>query len=405
MKIVTFVVAALAALGACAALPADRPATRTISPAAMPTRGGLVGMQRLETMDQAALQAIARELPGAVQVRTGAQLYKLSYWTELQGQLVMASGLVSVPSGDGPLKGVVLYAHGTTMTRALSPSQPHRADGNEETAVFAGNGYLVVLPDYVGLGESTLPQAYAIVRPQVDASTDMLRAVRQWANREGLRTAPSLMLMGFSQGGQTVAGLQRELERVPLEGYRLRGTVAIAGPHDLRSLSVRKSNAPDALELENVGYLAFALSAYADYYGASLETVTAGDYARLLPALFDGSKSLGEIAQQLPPDARLLFQPLFLRALQSNTDTWFTRALDENETYTWIPRAPIWIVYGDADTDVPSASSRALYDYAAPRGGAVTLHPMGPVDHMTAAALSYAPALAWFDALVGADVN
>ncbi len=387
---------ALIVLAACAALPAS---------ATAPARGDIVAVERLEALEQPALQAMADDFPGRPSVGGGAQLYRLTYWTELQGRKVIASGLVAAPTQARALKGVVLYAHGTTMTRALSPSQPDRADGDEEAAVFAGNAYLVVLPDYVGLGVSTVPQAYAIVRPQVDASADMLKAVRAWAGREGLGWNPSLMLMGFSQGGQTVAGLHRELERAPLDGYRLRGTVAVAGPHDLRGLSVRKTHAPDALELVNVGYLGLALTSYAHYYGVPLETAASPDYAGVLPVVFDGGKAVETIIPQLPSDARLLFQPAFLRALQANRSNWFTRALDDNQTWKWVPRAPLRIVYGDADIDVPAASSKALYDYAAPRGGAVTLHSMGRTDHAETAAKSYAPTVAWFDALAAGETR
>lgn len=404
MRTVVLLLVALSLVSSCVSRHASEPARAASGALAARTdRGALVGLDLLETRDAPALQAIAAEFPGDIEVETGAHLYRLRYWTEFKGRPVIASGLLSVPVSEGPLKGVVLYAHGTTMTRALSPSRPDRADGDQETAVFAGNRYLVVLPDYLGLGDSMLPQAYSIVRPQVDASIDMLRAVRTWAARENRGWTPSLLLMGFSQGGQTVAGLHRALERRPLDGYRLRGTVAIAGPHDLRGLSVRKTSAPDALELANVGYLAFAVSAYADYYGVPLDTAMTPAYARRAVDVFDGEKSIEQIISQLPSDARALFQAEFLRELQGNEDNWFTHALDDNETYAWVPRAPIRIVYGVADTDVPAASSRALYEYAKPRGGAVTLHGMGATDHMATAAQSYAPSLTWFDAITSTE--
>ena len=389
----------LAGLTALAGILALATLDRTTAQAATGARGEIITVEPLEARDRTALQAIAAKFPGAIQVRQGARLHRLTYWTELKGQPVIASGLVSLPIGTNKLKGIVLYAHGTTTTRSLSPSQADRADGNEETAVFAGNGYLVVLPDYIGLGTSTLPQAFAIVRPQVDASIDMLRAVRQWMKRDSASWNPSLMLMGFSQGGQTVAGLHRELERMPLDGYRLRGTVSVAGPHDLRALSVRKSNVPEALELVNVGYLALAASAYAHYHDVPLDTVMTPENARAVPELFDGSKPLEFIAQHLPTDARLLFRPEFLYELQTNKDNWFTRALEENETFAWTPHIPLRIVFGDTDINVQAIASRALYDYAAPRGGAVSLHPTGPTDHMATVALSYAPTLEWFDTL------
>ena len=363
------------------------------------TPGEVIAVQALEDLDRAALQAVADELPGNLLVQDGAHLYRLTYWTRLHGQPVVASGLVSTPADVCRAKGVVLYAHGTTMTRALSPSEPGRADGLQETAVFAGNGFVVVIPDYIGLGQSSLPQAYAVVQPQVDASRDLLSAVHAWSIGREAAWHPGLLLMGFSQGGQTVAGLHRSLERTPLPGYDLRGSVAVSGPHDLRPLLLSKLRGPASTELNNVGYVAFAVSAYAHHYGVPLEDTFAQPYAERLPALFDGSRSIMEIVAQLPADARTLFRSDVLSDLHHDNQTWLTRALDENETYRWIPRAPFRILYGEADADVSASASKALYLFAAPRGGAVSLHSLGAVDHMKAGARAYAPTLAWFEEL------
>lgn len=398
--------AALMEVAACAAvIPANGTTQPAMAVARLPQRGDIIAMDRLEAIDRATLQDIASSFPGSPSATTGAQLYRLTYWTELRGQRAIASGLVSVPLDMPAALGVILYAHGTTMTRALAPSEPDRADGLQETAIFAGNGYLVVLPDYIGLGQSPLPQAYSVVQPQVDASIDMLMALRAWARHDSMVWNPSLMLMGFSQGGQTVAGLHRSLERAPLADYDLLGTVAIAGPHGLRDLLLDKLQEPAALDLSSIGYVAFAVTAYAQYYGHPLDQTLAAPYASTLPALFDGSHSVEQIAEGLPADARSLFRPEVLADLNAGRETWFTRALEENDTDAWVPEAPLWIVYGDADTNVPPVSSRALYNYAEPRDGAVTLHPMGPVDHMTTAERAYAPALQWFEDLAAARIR
>lgn len=151
--------AALAMLCACTSVTSEYPTSRggggkiTFS-----TRGQVIAMESLEQLDLGALQAAANELPGGISVKkNGAQLYRLTYWTRFHGQPVVASGLVSIPSEVSRPKGVVLYAHSTTITRALPPSEPGRADGLQETAVFGDNGFIVVLPDYIGLGRSSLP--------------------------------------------------------------------------------------------------------------------------------------------------------------------------------------------------------------------------------------------------------
>ncbi|RYG38454.1 hypothetical protein EON81_03635 [bacterium] len=360
-------------------------------------RGTLIRVEPLGTMGQARLQGIAAEFPGNIPVRNGARLFRITYWTVLKGVPTRASGLLATPLAASPPKGVVLYLHGTNATRALAPSQPDRVDGNEETAVFAGNGYVVVLPDYIGLGVSKAPHPYLIVRPQVDASVDLLRAVRRAVPKLGVRWSPSLFMMGFSQGGQVVAGVHRALERHPLPGYRLKGSVGIAGPYDLRRASLPKAIESQCRQC--VGYLTWAAYAYATYYRRPLGQVLKPAYAGIVPKLFDGSKLATEIGSALPDDPKVMFQPEFLAAMRSGGDNWFTRALAQNETYAWAPVAPFRLNFGDRDVDVSPSASRSFFDYAKEHRGNVSLHPLTNADHQASASMSYAPTLKWFDEL------
>lgn len=384
-------------LAGCAGAP-NEPLLRPPSAAGVPLPGWVIRFERIETRDRAALQRVADDLPGAIRVAGDVDLYRLVYWTPAKGAPVPVSGLVAIPRGVQP-KGVVVYLHGTTTTRAVSPSLPGRADGDQEAAVFAGSGYITLLPDYVGLGESDLPQAYLVARPQVDAAVDMLKAIRGVGGAPGLPERLPLFLMGFSQGGQSAAALHRALERRPVDGYDLKATVAIAGPHDLLGAVVDKLEAPEAESPRNVAYLAFAATAYAAYYDQPLDTLLTPELARTVPGLFDGTHAPEDIVGRLPSDTRALFRPEALAALKAGTG-WFARALRENGTADWTPRAPLRLVIGEADEDVPPASSRALLDHAR-RSGRVTVQSVPGADHMGAAAQSYAPTLAWFESLAG----
>jgi acetyl esterase/lipase len=396
----TIIFLALAALGGCSSMAGQVP---TISTQTAPARGDLVSIVPLEVREQAQLQAMASEFPGGITVSEGVSLFRITYRTTYKDSLVIASGLVGVPSNGSDTKGVVMYLHGTTNTRTLSPSQPDRADGNSDTAIFGGNGYVVALPDYIGLGESNQPQAFVVTKPQVDASVDMLRALRTFTQQQGISWNSNLFLMGFSQGGQSAAGLHRALEQQPLPEYRLRGTVAVAGPHDLRGLSSSKSGDYGGRHPLNIGYLAFTATAYASYYDKPLGELLQEPYSQTMPGLFDGSKTIYQIGAGLPGTTSELLVPDAYRAITTNADHWLTRKLDENETYAWVPVAPVRIFVGEADTNVAPSMSRALYDYAAPRGGAVSVHSFGDVDHMGTISLSYAPTLAWFNALASQE--
>ena len=396
MKLLACMVAAATML---AGTSADASSSPAVTARAQGQRGTVISVEPIASMEQAQLQRIAAEFPGSIQVQEGAQLYRIVYRTVLAGRVTPASGLLAVPRAV-PAKGLVLFLHGTNATRALAPSQPGRVDGNEEAAVFAGNGFVVALPDYLGLGVSRLPHPYLIVRPQVDATLDMLRAVRLALKDLRGRVPPDLFMMGFSQGGQVVAAVHRAIERQPLPGYRLRASVGIAGPYDLRRTSL-----PKAIETNCrlcVGYLTWAAYAYATYYGHPLSEALRPRYVRVVPTLFDGSHSAEEIGAALPDDPADIFEPKFLRAMRNDRNNWFTRALAENETYAWTPIAPMRLYFGEEDVDVPPSASIAFFDFSEPRGGNVSLHPLPNADHQASSAITYAPALAWFEALTRA---
>ncbi|MFZ4690586.1 MAG: hypothetical protein ACOYLS_15225 [Polymorphobacter sp.] len=110
-----------------------------------------------------------------------------------------------------------------------------------------------------------------------------------------------------------------------------------------------------------------------------------------------------EIGGALPVRAEDMFQPAFLKAMRSNGSNWFTKGLDRNETYRWTPVAPFRLYTGERDTDVTPASSRTFYNYAKPRGGNISLYSLGPVDHQSSIALTFAPTLRWFEELAEVD--
>jgi hypothetical protein len=361
-------------------------------------RGRLINVEPLGTMSQERLGKIAAWFPGGITARTSAELYRVTYWTALKGKPTKVSGLLSVPVGVDEPKGVMMYLRGTNTTRRLGPTEPGRSDGTTEAAVFTGNGYYVLVPDYIGMGVSTLPQSYVLTEPQVDTSIDMLKAFREYSLSRVMPWSPDLVMMGFSQGGQTVAGVHRALEREGLADYTLRGSIGIAGPYELRETSLPKALVSGCVQC--VGYLAWVTSAYAAHYGRDATEAMKPKYAALVPKLFDGRHELEEIGGALPQNPEDLFQPEFLATLKANGDNWLTKALDENETYRWAPVAPIRLYFGEKDLDVPASSSRAFYNYAKPRGGNVSLHSQGNVDHMASSSMTYAPALAWFDELV-----
>lgn len=363
-------------------------------------RGALINAEPLGIMPIAGAAKEATAVDKDIKVTNAVALYRLTYWTQLRGRVVKASGLFAAPLGVAEPKGVVAYFRGSNATSALAPSQPRRIDGNSEAGVFAGTGYYVIVPDYVGMGVSTELQSFVLTQPSVDAATDMLRAARSLVTERKLPWNNDLYMFGFSQGGHLVAAMHRELERKPLLGFNLRASAGVAGPYELRQTSLTK--ALDNKCLLCIGYIAWITQAYAQHYGQPLDGLLKPQFAASVPHLFNGANGMEQIAPHLQTNVEGLLQPQFFADLRANKDNWFTRSLDANEAYRWTPKAPFRVYFGAADKDVPAEASRIFYDYAKPRGGNISLHPTGDTDHMATMSRAYPDIKNWFDSMAQA---
>jgi pimeloyl-ACP methyl ester carboxylesterase len=329
--------------------------------------------------------------------RYGISLYRVRYWTTgADASLTVASGLVAFPRADR-LRGVVSFQHGTASARASAPSTPDPSNGVLAAAAFAGRGYLLVAPDYVGLGASTLPHPYLHADSEADAVVDLLRAARDVVAAAGMDWPDALLLTGFSQGGHATLAAQRSLEAAPIDGLTVMAAAPIAGPFDLAAISF-----PFALEGGSRAsslYLAYMVNAYSNIYGEALASALREPYASTVPNLFDGMHGGDEIEAALPTRPREMFHEEFLNTYEHGQPNWLRERLTENGLYEWSPRAPIRLYFGSLDVDVSPRDADAEARRLSERGGDVTTVSVGAADHERSVLLAVPMLLAWFDEL------
>jgi hypothetical protein len=334
-------------------------------------------------------------LSDAVPTQYGVSLYRVEYWTPApDGRLVRASGLVAFPRSDA-LRGVVSFQHGTASERSAAPSTPDPNNGVVAAAVFAGHGYLLVAPDYIGLGTSTEPHPYYHAASIASSVVDLLRASRDVARAAGFAWPDALLLVGFSQGGHATLAAQRALEATPDACLEVRASASIAGPIDLAGIEF-----PAALQAKSRFaslYIAWIANTYARTYAMPLDSVIREPYASQLATLFDGAHGGDAIVAALPPRPRDMLAPAFLADYDAGRATWFVARLAENGLLDWTPRAPIRLYAGDADVDVAPEDARIAAAAFTARGGDVRAISVGATDH-EGSVLAAAPLLrAWFD--------
>lgn len=95
----------------------------------------------------------------------------------------------------------LIYQHGTSDCKKCIPSS-YGVNGGEEGQLgllFAGLGYVSILPDYVGMGEGRGFQTYVHDATTVSATKDMLAACESWTTQNGVFTNDQLFITGYSQ--------------------------------------------------------------------------------------------------------------------------------------------------------------------------------------------------------------
>ncbi len=391
---------AIAALTAVACTPALRIATSPDPAHARP--GALSSVTPVGGYRSWVLRALiwSQGLSAAFPTQYGVSLYRVEYWTTAPGgHVALASGLVALPRADS-LRGVVSFQHGTASERSAAPSAPDPDNGVLAAAVFAGTGYLLVAPDYLGFGTSPEPHPYYHAESTANAVVDLLRASREVVAAAGFAWPGALFLTGFSQGGHATLAAQRAIEANPGDGLDLLASASVAGPFDLADIGF-----PSALEGRSRFaslYIAWIANTYARIYGMPLESVVREPYRSQLQLLFDGAHSGDAIVAALPAQPRELLTPGFLAEYDAGRESWFVTRLAENSLLDWTPRAPIRLYYGEADVDVAPAEALVAATHFAARGADVRAISVGAVDHEGSVLAAFQQVRAWFDELAPA---
>jgi hypothetical protein len=256
-----------------------------------------------ETLTPAAFTTLLQgKSPALLQIagtpKCTVSIYSIGYNTiGGKGEPTTATTAVMLPSG--PAAGcsgshpVVLNGHVTSTDKNYDATNLNGdIDGEDDAlivaAVYAAQGFAVVMPDYAGYTGSTLTYAPFLNADQ--QSADMIDALR--AARIGFPSVlldsilNKLFVTGYSQGGHSAMATLRAMQQLPLE-FHPAAFAAGSGPYALSQLVDEEiDGAPSASAT-----LLFALLAeswqhsYTNVYRVPTETF-APQYAAGAPTLF-----------------------------------------------------------------------------------------------------------------------
>lgn len=271
--------------------------------------------------------------------------------TSIDGKDIPVTGLILIPKGTAPSGGwpVITWAHGTTgIADVCAPS----LKPNEFVMMANGlldAGYLVVATDYEGMGTPGR-HPYIVGESEARGTLDIVRMAQSFP---GANASKRFVVWGHSQGGHA-AMFAGHIAKTYAPEIELVADVAGAPPSQLLLVNAALQQSPFK---HYIAMVAAAMNAaYGDQKADLTQVLTPEGIAFLDNMDTMCSGDLGKAA------AGLDFAKL-QKADPSTIPTW-NQLLKDNDpgTFTAPIPAPLLIIHGGNDEQIPVISSSVLFD-------------------------------------------
>ena len=339
---------------------------------------------------------------GVGNAQYGVEVHRLIYNTiDPFGAPTIASGAVVVPVSSDCYHPIAAYMHGTILNRQDVPS---RLSGEILVGYFLGaTGYVGVLPDYLGLGDSPGPHPYMHAASEASASIDMLRAAREFCEAREVLLNGQVFLTGYSQGGHTCMATHKAIQELYPDEFNVTASAPCSGPYDVSGVQAEVITSPDPYPAPY--YLPYVLFSYNYVYDLvpDIGDVLKSPYDALLPPLFEGNNGSGPVDAVMPNVPREILEDQVLQDFIDDPDHFFRVALRDNDLYDWVPASPVRMLYCESDSHVSYENSIVTRD-AMVAAGATQVQAMSAgagFDHGDCAFPALLMAKNWFDGLKG----
>ena len=333
--------------------------------------------------------------------------YKMVYTTiDARGRPDTASGLLTVPQNTELAFPISAYMHGTVSNREAVPSRPGVAE-RQLPAALATNGYIVVAPDYIGLGDSEGFHPYVHAASEASAGRDLILAAKEYMDSVEVAYNDQLFVTGYSQGGHAAMALHEDIQQNPgSDSLVVTAGAHLSGPYSISDVMRRASLADTAATLP--GYIVYTYISYDTVYDLydNLGEVfqpeyldLIGDFSSQTINLDSFNRALDTLLDQRGELIRDIFQDSIRQQLEDNdTSSQIIQALRLNDTYLFAPDAPTLLYYCTADEQVPFENA-LLADSVMTELGSTTVMTMsgGPRTHGGCVVPAVQATLGFFD--------
>ncbi len=359
------------------------------------------------TQSKALLSTLAAEYPEITPLVDNtlynADVYILTYKTHFKGDEIIASGVVCIPDVLAQFP-VLSFQNGTNTLHANAPSVNLLSPLYSVLESMAGNGYILVIADYLGFGASDQILHPYYHRESTNASViDLLNATDEFISSQTKASENGqLFLMGYSQGGWSTLSVLDELEHDPIQPYNIVAASCGAGAYDVLEVAkyiTQLDTYPAPL------YLPYFIESHIRnaLLDEQLTNCFREPYTTLIPGLFNGLYGNSEVNSQLTTNMDLLLTDDLRNDLAEGPAFGSLRTdLVENSVVAWNSAVKITFTYGTSDDNVPPFESQHMYSNFIDLGVSpeqITLVALDTLNHDTALLPWGIQTIMWFNGL------
>jgi pimeloyl-ACP methyl ester carboxylesterase len=320
----------------------------------------------------------------------GAQAYRIRYRsTDADGRAVVVTGAVIVPRGRASARGrdIVVWGHGASGVAESCglTDKPGFYDLIAGLEPLLAAGYVVVAPDYQGLG-SPGPHPMLVGLAAAHSVIDAARAARALPQA---RASARYAVFGESLGAFSALWAGSESARYAPE-LTLVGVAAAAPPTDLKANLTGGSNAAVRAFLT-----AYTATSWEQVYHLPLGGVVKRHTAMLIRALAKNCVSLDGF--RLRTKIGMLRLAGQLKNVDLAANPRWAAVMARNSVQPELLRLPVFVSQGAADVIVAPAVTREFVERLCRRNSEVRYLPMHGGDHVSAGKSAAPEAVVWIE--------
>ncbi|RLJ32299.1 putative secreted protein (Por secretion system target) [Chryseobacterium sp. 7] len=294
----------------------------------------------------------------------GLKGYKITYYTKNENNvLVKATGLLMYPNVPFKLSTVV-SDHGTTDSRNNVPS-------NFKGALTAGfvvelsyvlNGYILMAPDYVGMGTGEGVHPYVDYATEAGATIDFITAANKVLAQLNIKRYDEYFLAGYSQGAHAAMSTLKRLSISNPNNIKFKYAYMGDGPYDFSGVTLNKG----VLEKDIYPFTSFLANVlhtcnntgYKTYNNNISEVISAEylDKYNYHVVQDNGGLLWGPVIW------RKLFTTSFVNDVTNNPNNKLRLCMKPKDVYDWYNKTPMTLGHSTIDLAIPPENTSKTID-------------------------------------------